>query len=199
MDELHRVAYPGFSGQTEAPEIGLIESLERQALGHLENIGFFAVHPDRADFYGEKGQAWFSLAARQKLSAAAHDMRDACQCYALDQWTASVFHCMRVLEIAFRALARHLQVSLQHDLEYADWNTLQNQVNSRIRALHDEKRGRAKSEELEFYTACATELDHFGWAWRHGVCHARTRHDQQSAREVLDRVRKFVDRVAARL
>jgi len=196
-DGLQRLILKADSGAPEA--IGLCEDLEHDLLTELSSFGFFAVPPSRTDFYDSGPEKWFSLKARQKFSSAERDMRDACQCFALAQWTASVFHSMRVLELVFRALARHVNATLKEDLDYADWAALSKAVQKKIDEEHQKSRGKAKTEELEFLARCALDLDHFGDAWRHSVCHARGQYDDRIAREVLDQVRALTERLAARM
>jgi hypothetical protein len=127
-------------------------------------------------------------------------MHNACECYALELWTASAFHCMRILELAFRALARHVGAELKEDFDYADWGALDRAVRSAIDdAQQNTPRGKAKSDKLEFLMRCALDLGYFGPAWRHPICHARQTYDVRTARDMLDRVSQFIDRLASGL
>lgn len=183
---------------TSGPEIAVqVGDLEQQLLEELDAHKFFAVYPDRTQFYGTQAQ-WFSLKIKQKFPEAARDMRDACQCYALDQWTASVYHSVRVLEMGLRAVAKHLGVTLPKDLDLNGWKSIEDAIRNKTAELQKQAKTQAESEYLVFLSKCSLDLGDFRNAWRNVVCHGRGHYDQQGALDILTRVRNFMDGVAAR-
>jgi hypothetical protein len=191
-----RLLLPPYGFASIQEPVILVKSLERGLKEEMTAFGFFAIPPTRTDFYDVK---WAGQRIWQKFNDAVPDLRDAGRCYALGQWTASAFHLMRVMERAFRALARRLGVTLQEDLDYADWGTLDRAVKKKIEEEHQKARGKEKTEELEFLSKCALELGYFGNAWRHSICHARINYDGEAAKELLDRVKSFLELLATKL
>lgn len=153
---------------------------------------------------GEKLKAWES--EWKKITTAFPDVRVepycAVDCYALQHFTASVFHSMRVAECGLRALAKERRISLPKNkaIEWATWQEI-------IKALDDEikvigttwKAGNAKDMALAFYSGARADLNGFKDEYRNLVMHVRDQYDEFQAARALARVHDFMDRLADKI
>jgi len=177
------------SSQLEAQiAITLCQELQKNLVHELAGHLFFSVPSSRKWIYLEPDK-WFGLAAAKSFPDAARDIRDACQCYALAQWTATVFHGMRILEHGLRALASSLGVTFASGIELENWKNILDQIDKEIRRVDQLPKSQQKSEDLQFYSEAAAQFRYFKDAWRNHVSHSRAAYDEQGARQVLDHVK----------
>jgi len=130
------------------------------------------------------------------------DIWSATDCYALQHYTASIFHSMRVAEIGLRALAKERNISLPKNkpVEWATWQEI-------ITKLEEESKrigqtwgaGKAKDAALEFYSGARADLNGFKDEYRNQCAHVRVRYDEYQAIRALTKVREFMDRIAAKI
>ncbi len=124
------------------------------------------------------------------------DVFSAADCFALGHYTASVFHCMRVLEYGLGALAR--DVGLVFDLQ--QWNTIIEQIEAKItEARKSLPRGAEKNERMQFLSEAAKEFFYFKDGWRNHVSHNRGTYDEYQAASALEHTRSFMNYVATHL
>lgn len=140
-----------------------------------------------SDFFGNEVARLFTDAKR--------DIENSGRCLALGEWTASVFHSMRVLEIALRKLAEHLSVeNIQ-----ANWQNIIEQIDKRILALSKMPAGPPKPLDLQPYVEAASEFRHFKDAWRNHVAHSLHHYDEEHAMRVYEHTKSFMQVLAARV
>ncbi|HVE20336.1 MAG TPA: hypothetical protein VNC39_00005, partial [Acidocella sp.] len=102
----------------------------------------------------------------------------ATDCYAMGHNTASVFHCMRVLEHGLSSLASELGLSF--DLQ--QWHNIIDQIESKIVEQRKKlPRGIERNEKLQFLSEAAKEFFYFKDGWRNYVSHNRGRYDDHQA------------------
>lgn len=124
------------------------------------------------------------------------DVFSATDCFALEHNTASVFHCMRILESGLGALAN--DVDLSFDIQ--QWNTIIQQIEAKITAERKTlPRGIEKNERMQFLSEAAKEFFYFKDGWRNYVSHNRGRYDEHQAATVLEHTRSFMNHLATRL
>jgi hypothetical protein len=118
-----------------------------------------------------------------------NDVLSAVDCYALQQGTACVFHCMRVLERGFGALAD--EVGLVFDIQ--QWKTIIDQIEKKIRELRGTlPRSVAKDETMQRLSEAAKEFYYFKDGWRNYVSHGRATYDEHQAAIILEHTRVFM-------
>lgn len=124
------------------------------------------------------------------------DIFPAVDCYALQHNTASVFHCMRVLEHGMRALA--FDLGLTFDLQ--QWHNIIEEIEGKIREQRKLlPRGEERNERLQFLSEAAKEFFYFKDGWRNHVSHNRGKYDEHQAASVLEHTRTFMNFLATRL
>jgi hypothetical protein len=135
----------------------------------------------------------------QAFPAAQKDILDAGTCYATDNDTACVFHCMRVTEYGLRALAKRLRVSFgkrQH-VEFADWGRVIKGLKAQIEEQLKKPRGPKRAEQLRFYSEAADQFAYFNHLWRTEVSHARRPYNSAEALNALTRTGDLMQALAS--
>jgi hypothetical protein len=125
----------------------------------------------------------------------AEDIQAAGNCYATGNDTASVFHSMRIAERGLSAVAKELGVPFERE----NWHNVIEGIESKIKAIDKWPKGLTKEEAQHFFSDVAMECRHFRNIWRNHVMHAREIYDEHVALSVLEHVRAFMQKVAARL
>ena len=138
----------------------------------------------------------FGAAVADAFPDADFDVAAAARCPALDEWTACVFHSMRVLEHGLRHVAGVLNVPMAATIEYENWGNIIDQIEKAIRSIEQQPRGAEKSARSQFYSEAASQFRYFKNAWRNHVSHARAKYDEREAREVWTHVRQFMQQLA---
>jgi hypothetical protein len=133
------------------------------------------------------------------IAAAFHgcedDAKAAGRCLALSEWTACVFHSMRLVEHGLRKLATRFSVSFQTE----SWHKVIGGIEDGIDGLRN-KPGltTADREEITALSEAATQFRYFKDAWRNHAFHARVSYDERDARSVYGHVRAFMETLASR-
>lgn len=174
--------------------VALINEFEANLQEQLTDWLYFAVPPQRKWMYLEP-EKWFGTSVVEAFPDTRRDARDACQCFALAQWTASVFHSMRIAEHGLHWLADALGVTWH----FENWKNVIDQIEKEIRKRENQPKGPEKSAELEFYSRVASHFWYFKEAWRNHVSHSRASYDEQDAVQVLNNVRDVMRDLAARM
>jgi hypothetical protein len=140
--------------------------------------------------------------APDKFPNAVDDMSGASRCFALEEWDASVFHAMRVLEHGLRWLAAQFQnLTLKKAVEFENWESIIGNIQARI---DEELRSSAprlpkRDADLVFYGRAAAELRYFKDAWRNHVMHVRNvPYEEGTAGGVINHVASFMSVLAER-
>lgn len=175
----------------------LASELREQLIAEFADYLFFVVPPERKWVYLDP-EKWFGPAVAAKFPDTRRDIRDACQCFSLGQWTATVFHSMRVLERGLRDLAARVNTTPSAPIELENWKNIIDQIEKAIRAKEGVTKSAQKSEDLEFYSTAAVEFRYFKDAWRNHVAHSRSDYDEQDSMRVLSHVRDFMNHLTTR-
>jgi hypothetical protein len=132
-----------------------------------------------------------------KFPRVSAEIAHAGNCYALAEYTASVFHAMRAIEIALKTLALALGVP---EVDAAQWGTILNGIEKRLTALKDVPGNTPqKKEDLQFYSETAMEIRMFKDAWRNHVSHGKDVYAEGKALAVLTHTKSFVKKLSERL
>jgi hypothetical protein len=143
------------------------------------------------------GAIWehFPAGARQ-------DAEEAVYCFALERYTASVFHLMRVSEWGLRNIAKRMHVTIRDKgtrcpLEYGDWNKVIVALKNKIDAARALPKGPRKNAKLELYSDAADHCSYMKDIWRNNASHTRKPYQELDALRVLERVKGFMTFVGA--
>lgn len=141
----------------------------------------------------EQGGDLFGPEALAAFPDAKRDMAAAVRCIAINEWTACVFHSMRVLEHGLRPMAIRFNVPFAAD----SWHKVIKGIEDGITDLRN-KQGLTEQDrkEITYYSDAASQLRHFKDAWRNHVSHAREHYDDRDAYKVLAHVAEFMQHLA---
>ena len=128
--------------------------------------------------------------------SARFDIGEAGNCFALERYTACVFHLMRTMEIGLTVLAKKFNVSTA----MADWSPMIENVET---AISDISKGQNKPlnwrDDREYYSQCASYFRIVKDAWRNYTAHARSEYREGQASDIYTNVRGFMQRLSERL
>ncbi len=199
---------PNFKGQFRAAErlsldgsevsngyaIAILSQVRHGLLAELTTHRFYSLTSAHADKMSSG--ALFGEAVDDRFPDVADDIAAAGRCLALDQWTACVFHLMRVLEHGLHRFAGHLGVTMKHDLEVENWGEILNAIQGAIRRLEETAKSKERNEQLQRYSEAASQFRHFKHAWRTYVIHTREPYDSARAERAWGAVRDFMQSLA---
>ena len=173
-----------------------IEELKNRILDEMKGELFLHIPRAEAEFY-EPVDA-FGPGVSSAFPSIWCDVREAYTCYALDHPTASVFHLMRVLEVALVALGKVFGFSFSH----TNWGPAIDQLESKIRGMGQDPAWKYHTDwknEQEFYSQAVSFLGVTKDAWRNYTAHARGKFDQKNAKVMLMNVKLFMERISQRV
>ncbi len=117
----------------------LFKELHNDILSELAEQYFFRVPASRRSLIDQG--SLFGESVQMHFPEASPDIAAAGRCLAKDEWTAAVFHLMRVTELAQRKLATDLGIP---DVQKQDWAAVTNRIEKKLREI--EMKGRASHQ-----------------------------------------------------
>ena|ERR1700732_5047986 len=152
----------------------------------LRKNSCFRIAADK-DKYFEKDDL-FGLEVSKAFGSCVDEIRNAGNCYALEQDEAVVFHLMRVLERSLGVLAKKFGVDFSH----TNWHNVIEEVEKKIRKM-DSSFGADWKEQQKFCAQAATHFMFLKEAWRNHVMHVRdVPYDEGRALSIFSHVREFM-------
>jgi HEPN domain-containing protein len=174
-----------------------LRELREAAFTDLRKRRFLRIE-DAAELYYENSKLFGNLVS-QRFPKASYDIQEAGTCRAAGRHTACVFHLMRAVEHALRALAKRLKVPRPKTFELKTWEELIRNIEDEIEAIRKKPRTTQRAKDLEFYNAAAAQFRYFKDGWRNCVMHSRASYDEPGAMIVMVHVRDFMQHLATRL
>ena len=172
-----------------------LDELMHDLVAELAEPMFLHIGPERRPLY-EQTEPLFGSVVETKFADASQDIASAGRCLALDEWTACVFHLMRVLEHGLRLMAQRFGVPFQVD----SWHKVIKEIEDGITALRNTNKPggltQRDREEITHYSDAASQFRHFKDAWRNHVSHARATYDEREAQKVWDHTKEFMTTLA---
>lgn len=123
------------------------------------------------------------------------------KCFSFEQWTATVFHLMRVAEVGLRAVAKERRIRLKNDrpIDEADWGTLATRLRTQVDAVQNwAAKKPARKAALDYYSGVLADVVYFKNGYRNIVSHSLTPFERPEAHKAITRVCDFMKTVASR-
>lgn len=158
---------------------------------------FLFIPPHRAkyhqyhDFYKEPKVDNFPESSKDLIRAG--------NCFALGEYTASVFHSMCAAERGMRAWAIQLDITFSHPLNLADWKIVVEQIESKIKAMQNLSKSAQKDDVLSFCSAAGVHFRYLKDAYRIHVMHARETYDEGQALSIMEHTKEFLEGLSSKL
>ncbi len=195
---LRRLSFPG---EVDTANYDAMTTLFKELQGniqhHLTRDLFLCIQKPKIDYLSRPREI-FGEEVFKSFPSASYDLLESSRCFALDRWTASVFHLMRSLEAGLSVLGQRFGVSLAH----TNWAPAIEQIESRIRDMYKDPLWKAMpdyKEQQEFYAQAASHFGILKDAWRNYTAHARGKYDEREAADIITSVRAFLQKLAPRL
>jgi hypothetical protein len=181
-----------------------LQTIRKKIYEEMDSIRLAVIPQDKAGFFEQNdllGKS-FHDSASPEISA---EIKAAGNCLAADLNTAAIFHLMRAVEHAMRAVVVHLKIRVKNKpLEHAGWDEMIKLIEKKIRDKrekyeHSRKRNRKDLEACKFFRIVADELNFFKEIWRDNTMHSQRLYHASEAIRVFERVRDFMQRLVKRI
>ncbi|HXQ10115.1 MAG TPA: hypothetical protein VN805_03855 [Caulobacteraceae bacterium] len=164
----------------------LLVELVSRVMDDLSDQVFLSIPPENLRYFTPPAPL-FGAAVEGRFAQMSEDIAEAGKCLALDRPTAAVFHLMRVMELANRALGSELGVQLA---EEKNWQCILDEANKAIRAL-DQKDPKTKQ-----FAEAAAHLYNVKLAWRNETMHPKQTYTPEEAEAIFNATKIFVSDLA---
>lgn len=155
----------------------------------------FLLLDEGKDSYYQK-PALFGKSVNQVFPDAAKDIQEAGNCYATGNYTAAVFHLMRVVGVGLRALAQHQKIKDTVPLELQEWKTLIDGIDKTVKETVERwPKSQEKDETLRFFADAIGEIRGYKDELRNPLSHRTVHYNETDAKAALDRVQNFMRRL----
>jgi len=155
-----------------------------QAMIQSEMSTHLFLYVDDAPYYED--QQLFGQEVCDKFPEMIYDIQEAGKCFALNRYTACVFHLMRVMELAVQRFGKKLEIKL---VDEKVWQNILDEVNKAIQNLKKTPEQKAKQVA---YAEIAAHLFNVKVAWRNPVMHPKGQYDGEESRDIFNHVKAFV-------
>jgi hypothetical protein len=133
-----------------------------------------------------------------KFPLAVFELDEAAKCMALGRATAAVFHFMRIMEIAIRAVARSLQIPDPTKPVERNWGAILKAIWSGIEKKWPTTASRMHGDG-EIFEAIYASLDAVKNPWRNATMHVENKYTDEEAEHVYAAVRGFMRKLSSRM
>ena len=158
--------------------------------GELRKRLFFGIEDDKSKYFQKDDL--LGTRVNTAFPSCITEAQDAGNCFALEQYEATGFHSMRILERGLGSLAKKFGVDFKH----TNWHNIIEEVEKKIRKM-DSSLGTDWKEQQKFCSQAATHFMFLKEGWRNHVMHVRdVPYDEGRALSVLGHVREFMQSLA---
>lgn len=162
-----------------------IAAIRERMLDELKELKFNHVSEQQLEYY-ENSDFFSQLTV--KLPGIASDCSEAGNCIALERYTASVFHLMRVMELCVVELGNKLGV---RNATEKTWGALTTEMEQALRARYSRNPTQSDKTEQASYSVLLSHLNAVRIAWRNPTMHPKSSYTSEEARDIFQHVRLF--------
>jgi hypothetical protein len=176
-------------GYTDSDLLHDLNTLDMSFSNELGSDLIFRIAFDK-NIYFDK-DALFGSDVATAFPSAADNIRNAGTCFAVEQWDASVFHLMRVLERGLDVLAVKFSIPFQN----TTWHNIIEQIEKAVRKM-DANYGADWKNQQKFCSEAASQFMFLKEAWRNHIMHLGDVYDEGKALSVLRHVHELMQVLA---
>jgi hypothetical protein len=153
----------------------------------------FLIIPSNKRDYFDQSKPLFGDEVEEKFQAASEDISEAGKCFAVDRFTATVFHLQRAMERVVQILGAKLNVALldKNNVDL-DWGVIVANMKAPVEAM-------PKGGLKDRWSEALTLLIHVKQAWRHPTMHPKKTYTEEQARDILNATGAFIRYLASLL
>ncbi len=160
----------------------MVTEVNMRVWDELRTRFFLMIPPENITYYRQT-EPLFDTEVEAEFPMMSEDISEAGKCLALNRPTATVFHLMRVMEIAVQRFGDRLGVALPTE---KNWQNILDEINKAIKALDH------RSSQTRAYAGASSHLYNVKIRWRNEVMHPKQTYTQVEAKDIFDAVRTFI-------
>lgn len=170
----------------------VIERLEDES----KESQFLLLDAEECFWFKRDPKEFFTEKVFNKLKGSRYDMSESMRCFALERYTASAGHSMKLTEAAIRSLAIKVlgsAVAIRRNFEFQAWHNLHNEMNRDLKAITSFRNKRHKTKIEKQLLA----LDRFDTIrrLRNESQHEGTEYSRRESKDILEHVSTFLQQV----
>jgi hypothetical protein len=171
--------------------------LEKRLQDELSLVSLFVIESKKLPYFQPDGPVW-GADFENKFPSAVFELEEACKSYALDRSTACVFHLMRTMEIAVRALARCLQIQDPTKPAERNWGAVLKAVRDGIDTKWPTTSARMAGDG-NLFEELYSSLDAVKNPWRNATMHVEKKYTPDEAEHIFYAVGGFIKKISSRM
>jgi hypothetical protein len=168
-----------------------VREMFQTLLDDLKTKVIYMVPYSKVGYFNDASER-FSRAVRENFPSAVEDMDEASQCFALNRYTACVFHLMRIMEAGLNVMAKSLNLEVAKN-----WHRALTDIEREINFWNTTPRPFPAWKAIEpSYAEAAT---HFRWvkdAWRNYTMHIVAHYSDNKTTQIFSNVSSFMSDLA---
>lgn len=158
----------------------------------MESMMFLFIEPRKQELFVNKNL--FGAEVAIAFPSAIVDIEEAGKCFALDRFTACVFHLMRIMELGLRVMGGTLNLKIPNPT----WDALLKKCESEL-AKPLAERSPEWALDNPFYASATAMLRTVKEAWRNPTMHIERVYSQEQAEDIFNTVKAFMRQLAVKL
>lgn len=166
--------------------------------GALANFSCLVLNKSEGELYLYGADKWNDVTA--KWSYLTYDIREAGRCLAAGRSTATVFHCMRIIESGGQILLNRLGQSccMGSPVEECKMDTVLRCIENQLKLLRHPTDGKKKDKQLvEQASNAYLSLINAKDAWRNPTMHPNTTWTPEEAKAIYSSTKRFMQELLA--
>ena len=164
----------------------MAQDLNQRIIDELQQCTFLMIPFDKINHYNPNGPIW-GKEIQDKFPELIEDITEANNCFALERYTACVFHLMRVMEKAVQKYANKLGISESFTCD-EEWQKIINAIRGQLNTLYPKQ----KSPDRIEYESILGHLETVKIAWRNPTMHPKATYTEEEAKAILSAVEIFI-------
>jgi hypothetical protein len=161
-----------------------IADVQSRFRDECSQVAFLVVGPWHQNLFKSANHLVETWDIEGQFPLAARELEEAAKCIALERYTASVFHSMRMVEIAIQRLSEILEVSASGMGAARNWGVTLRTIKEKIDQLYPSST-RTSGSRGEALEAVYASLDAVKNPWRNSTMHVESFYGEQDAVHIL--------------
>lgn len=171
-------------------------NIQERLLDELNSRLFMAIDSKHVSYYNQPLDEWASVV--QSFPSTSMDVEEASKCFALNRYTAVVFHLMRVMEVGLRVLGNTLHDPRIDPKTNPTWDRILQRCRDEQAKPLVQRSQEWRSDE-PFFSGVSARLMAVKDAWRNPTMHVERTYTEETALDVFNHVQAFMRHTATKL
>jgi len=174
----------------------LLAHLRMSVQAEIEGIYLLHVPFNKRAYFD--GKELFGADVARAFPSVIVDIEEAGKSFALERYTACVFHLMRVMEVGLRELARSLSEPSLDPKKNPSWEQILRRCDDELKKPRKERCAEWQGDD-QFFSEATASLRAVKDAWRNPTMHVDISYDEDKSRDVFSTVGVFMRALARKL